>query len=157
MKIISLEDGITHINIYSKGKTELGRFLSNFANTPFECEDGHFESIEGYWYWLSVDENHSQREILRRLYGIQAKNFGRLCKGVDYPINKEFKEKIKKAIEIKLKNNIHFFEEFKNNTLYFVHYYVKENNEIFIPKDGQWVINFINKLKYQLNNININK
>lgn len=26
------EDGITHINIYSKGSTELGRLLSNFAH-----------------------------------------------------------------------------------------------------------------------------
>jgi hypothetical protein len=25
------QDGTTHINIYSKGKTELGRFLTNFA------------------------------------------------------------------------------------------------------------------------------
>jgi len=29
------EDGITHINIYSKGKTDLGRMLSNFAKLPF--------------------------------------------------------------------------------------------------------------------------
>lgn len=29
-------DGIDHINVYSKGKTELGKLLSNFARTPFE-------------------------------------------------------------------------------------------------------------------------
>lgn len=29
-----LEDGITHINVYSKGATELGRLLTNFAHTP---------------------------------------------------------------------------------------------------------------------------
>ena len=27
------EDGYNHINVYSKGKTELGRWLSNFAHT----------------------------------------------------------------------------------------------------------------------------
>ena len=45
-------DGITHINVYSKGKTTLGRWLTNFAHTPIDTIDGHFESIEGYWYWL---------------------------------------------------------------------------------------------------------
>lgn len=34
------EDGITHINIYSKGKTDLGRMLSNFAKFPIETVDG---------------------------------------------------------------------------------------------------------------------
>ena len=34
------DDGITHINIYSQGKTQLGRFLSNFEPSPIETEDG---------------------------------------------------------------------------------------------------------------------
>ena len=39
-------DGIEHINIYSKGKTELGRLLTNFAQTPFiHPEYGRFESV----------------------------------------------------------------------------------------------------------------
>jgi len=49
------EDGVTHINIYSKGRTTLGQMLSNFEDSPFTCEDGNFRSIEDYWYWLSVD------------------------------------------------------------------------------------------------------
>lgn len=29
-------DGITHINLYSKSRTVLGRQLSNFAHSPFK-------------------------------------------------------------------------------------------------------------------------
>jgi len=43
-----MSDGVTHINIYSKGKTSLDRALSNFAHTPIETVDGKFASIEGY-------------------------------------------------------------------------------------------------------------
>lgn len=46
-KYTATTDGIDHINIYSKGKTTLGRMLSNFACTPFtHPEDGKFASIE---------------------------------------------------------------------------------------------------------------
>ncbi len=47
------KDGVDHINIYSKGKTSLGRFLSNFVQADIETEDGDFASVEGYWYWLT--------------------------------------------------------------------------------------------------------
>ena len=57
-------DGIDHINIYSKGKTSLGRWLSNFAKSPIETEDGHFDSIEGYWYWYWLS---SKDDTLRAL------------------------------------------------------------------------------------------
>ena len=30
------KDGIDHINIYSKGKTELGKYLSNFTYAPIK-------------------------------------------------------------------------------------------------------------------------
>jgi hypothetical protein len=51
----SKDDGITHINIYSKGKTELGRWLSNFTYHPIETEDGKFDSVEGYWVINHID------------------------------------------------------------------------------------------------------
>jgi len=51
--IIEGVDGVTHVNIYSKAKTELGRWLSNFAYAPIRITGhGRFASIEAYWYWL---------------------------------------------------------------------------------------------------------
>ena len=69
---IYTEDGIDHINIYSRGHTELGQYLSNFAYTPIQTEDGRFYSIEGYWYWLNT---HNDK--LRLLYGFKARSFGK--------------------------------------------------------------------------------
>ena len=46
------QDGISHVNIYSQGKTELGRMLSNFYHYQVITKDGNFTSVEGYWYWL---------------------------------------------------------------------------------------------------------
>jgi len=51
---INTKDGIDHINLYSRGHTELGQYLSNFAYTPIQTEDGRFNSIEAYWYWLNT-------------------------------------------------------------------------------------------------------
>ena len=42
-------DGVTHINVYSQGKTSIGRALSNFSPLGFNHpKHGHFESVEGY-------------------------------------------------------------------------------------------------------------
>lgn len=99
------KDGIDHINVYSKGKTALGRFLSNFAETDLETKDGHFASVEAYWYWLTcppfpdskchecdgtgvIAVGQGQQtdfgpcdicnsDSLRSLYGVEAKNRGR--------------------------------------------------------------------------------
>jgi hypothetical protein len=69
--IDSKQDGINHINIYSKGKTELGRLLTNFARTPIETPFGHFESGEGYWFWLRASKL-SNRCPLKNMWGFRS-------------------------------------------------------------------------------------
>jgi hypothetical protein len=135
------EDGITHINIYSKGKTELGRWLSNFAYAPIETEDGPFNSIEGYWYWLSCGY-----DILRRLSGYRAKITGRNFGGKDWVFTESFRTKIKKAIEIKLKTYSEKLVELKQTDLPLAHYYVYDNN-VIIPKNCDWIICHIDSLR----------
>src|SRR5574342_342059 len=89
-------DGVTHINIYSKGKTELGRWLSNFTEASIETEDGHFASIEGYWYWLSTKD-----DALREMVGNAAKKYGRAMRGKDWVETEEFRGKIRRALDVK--------------------------------------------------------
>lgn len=133
-------DGIDHINVYSKGKTELGRFLSNFTYCKINTEDGNFNSIEGYWYWLGT--NDPKREILRGLYGFQAKKVGRELKSKDWQESEQFKQKILKAIQIKINNNPKYKEILKNNTLPLTHYYVFNDTIIRVPQ-GQWILDGI--------------
>lgn len=131
------DDGITHINIYSKGKTELGRFLSNFTRCPIETEDGPFVSIEGYWYWLSC-----KAEKLRTLSGYAAKAYGRLAGANDWGTSDEFKRKITDAIYAKLRTpeGVRILSENRDLLhLPFDHYYVY-GNKINRPREGRWII-----------------
>lgn len=139
-------DGVDHINVYSKGKTSIGKFLSNFERSPIETEDGHFESIEGYWYWLSCKDDK-----LRKLYGWQAKQYGRSVRAKDWSDDPEFKRKICAAIEIKVINKYPKmeFSWAMCEDLPFKHYYVYED-KIIEPSDGKWIIEFLEELRTRL-------
>lgn len=137
--IIPGEDGISHINIYSKGNTLLGRMLSNFAYTPFQCDDGKFYSIEGYWYWLGCKDDR-----LRYVWGIRAKNMGKSIPKLYH--HDDFERKIKKAIICKIEQNKNIIYLLKSSSLPFCHYYVFKNG---YKKDAghEWLVKFISKIR----------
>lgn len=134
-------DGISHINVYSKGKTELGRWLSNFTKSPINTEDGSFNSIEGYWYWLSSKDDH-----LRQLSGFSAKEYGRKIGANDWLEDEEFFIKIKKAIKIKLETFPEQKKKFKESTLPFTHYYLYGDKVVNVPK-AKWIIDYLTDLR----------
>lgn len=58
---ISNEDGKTHINIHPRGKTRLGRLLSDESRIPVTSEwCGRFDTEAGFKAWLSnfIREDH---------------------------------------------------------------------------------------------------
>src|ERR1700712_4173623 len=68
------EDGKSHINIYTKGKTRLGRLLTNLADVPVTHPTyGTFRCAEGLWYYMKTG---CQCEDLRALAGFDAKKLG---------------------------------------------------------------------------------
>jgi hypothetical protein len=136
-------DGVDCINIYSKGKTDLGKFLSNFTYCFIRTEDGFFKSVEGYWYWLSCKD-----EKLRDLYGYAAKKYGREIGAKDWIDSDEFQRKITLAIKTKIMNS-NYLDEFIRSDLPFVHFY-DFGGKIVEPKEGKWVIEFISKLRTEL-------
>jgi hypothetical protein len=136
------DDGVTHINVYSRGRTELGRALSNFAHTPFEHpEDGHFESVEGYWYWLSTRD-----ERLRNLWGWEAKSVGRQLGGSDYRDEPEFRRKVCLALDVKIDSHPDLHRMLVESTLPLAHYY-EYDGVIHTPKKGRWVIDHLTQLR----------
>lgn len=145
------EDGITHINTYSKGKTELGRMLSNFAKCPITTDDGNFMSVEGYWYWMSIDNSVAEKENLRKLYGYYAKSTGidilkRTNNGKSSRWDNDFENKILKAIWCKFQKNKHLIlPEYENLPL--VHYYVFNGKTVDVTRRYQWMIDGMNKMK----------
>lgn len=136
--IIKGKDGVTHINIYSQAETELGIWLSNFTYSPITIpNDGEFNSIEGYWYWL-----FSKDDRLRSLVGFAAKSLGRsLVVGYEKNVDEDFKDKIRLAIDIKLKSNKEKMKEFYESSLPFCHYYSYDGKK----KDAryEWIIEHI--------------
>lgn len=139
------EDGISHINIYSKAQTELGRYLSNFSDCNIETEDGFFRTIEGYWYWLGCGD-----ERLRNLSGWECKKLGRELRAPDWPKTDGFEKKILKAIAEKICSRPACVTWMvQSGTLPFFHYY-SYNGKVIMPKDGLWMIDFITQFRDEL-------
>lgn len=140
-------DGIDHINIYSRGRTELGRFLSNFYHQKVSTPDGVFASIEGYWYWLGTDDG--EKDGLKNLFGSEAKKIGKELKVKSKRFDENFVGKIKRAIFNKIMSNIPMAIELKKSTLPLVHYYNYKGKTVE-PEDNLFVIEFINNLRVKL-------
>ena len=140
-------DGTTHINIYSQGRTSLGRALSNFADTPIDSVDGPFRSIEGYWYWLNAQDD--RREALRDMAGFEAKKYGREIRCEDWNDAPLFKLKIYNAMLTKMILHPNILEEFKKNKLPFRHYYIFKS-KVVEPADGKWILDMWTFLQGQL-------
>lgn len=128
-------DGVDHINIYSQGKTELGRALSNFSTIPFiHPVHGRFETVEGFWYWLTTRDDR-----LRTLPGWQCKKLGRSLQRLFNTkfIEGCFRKEIQIALEEKAKNP-KIFALLRSSTLPFCHYYVFDGAK----KDAhyEWIV-----------------
>lgn len=138
-------DGVTHINIYSKGKTELGRLLTNFAHTPFtHTEYGQFVSVEGFWYWL---RNGKSDDHLRTLYGFKAKDYGKQFESVGCST---FQEDVKEAIRCKLRHNKNILQMLVDSDLPLEHYYWYgdiDNPKIYDLPKYRWIVDEIERVR----------
>jgi hypothetical protein len=132
-------DGVDHLNIYSKAITQLGRALSNFAHTPFDHPElGHFESVEGLWYWLS-----RQDESLRWLDGNEAKKHGKSLPLVMSYEDSEFKRLVTLGLLAKLESHPAIKRSLEETVLPLTHYYVYHfggTEKMITPKDGEWIL-----------------
>lgn len=142
-------DGVTHINIYSKGETSLGRFLSNFAHSPTVIEGIEFASIEAYWYWLGTGRKH---DILITLHGWQAKSVGKTFEKV--PID-NFNDLICEALRCKLRQHKHIRDALKESSLPLAHYYYfgtrLDPKIVYLPQ-YQWIVDEFERLRGLLQN-----
>lgn len=148
------EDGVTHINVYSKGRTELGRLLTNFAHTPFVNKHyGAFQSVEGFWYYSLLLGNLPEGYLseLRKLYGYKAKKHGKeLIETINPITDMGHKERVREAISDKLRQNKHILRMLLDTNLPLEHYYVygdSENYKIVSPDEHRWIIDHIEYIR----------
>ncbi len=146
VKLHPESDGIDHINVYSKGRTPLGRMLSNLTFSPFQLPGlGNFTSVEAFWYWLASGRNNDQ---IRHLHGHSAKTFGARLPRVDIPED-EFQDLVKQAIRAKLVQNKPIYDEFVKSTLPFVHYYVYGKDAVVPREKHAWQMHYLEELRHE--------
>lgn len=142
------EDGFTHVNIYSQGKTQLGKMLSNFYEFEIKTPDGKFMSVEAYWYWLGIADCE-EKEVLRNLSGYEAKKVGsELEKKHGRRFDDDFQRKILKAIWYKVRKNKHMFGRFAK--LPFEHYYNYGGKVVDVKVKHLWMVEGIDKMREQI-------
>ncbi|AMM43911.1 hypothetical protein FDG95_gp348 [Pectobacterium phage vB_PcaM_CBB] len=133
------EDGITHINIYSQAKTELGRMLSNFYYSPFTFEPyGEFASGESFWYWYLTGQQHNS---LKTLHGFEAKKEGRKYRNDRLDVlglTNEDLEVMEQMLVHKIAYNPNIAKLLKESTLPFVHYY-SYHGRVIVPDGVDWL------------------
>jgi hypothetical protein len=142
------EDGVTHINCWSKGRTKLGQALSNFAHVLFKHPQyGHFASTEAFWYFLKSGCKHNH---LKRLYGTSAKSAGIKLEVVHC---ENFKELICEALRMKILQNKNLRQALKASTLPLAHYFVYgsgTNAKVHDPKEHQWQMDCLENIRREL-------
>lgn len=142
-----LQDGITHINVYTKGATELGTLLTNPANVPVNVyRFGFFPCMEALWYWLTMGCQHND---LRSAPGLKAKSIAREKKYEPTYIP-GFEDIIKYITTAKILHNAELRKDFFESTLPFLHYYVygNPNNPAIRPANGSlWTVQHLELLR----------
>lgn len=144
---LPFEDGLTHINMYSKSPVLLGRQLSHFAPIGFtHPEYGRFASMEGFWHWLKTGKIHEQ---FRTLEGHRAKNAGKDLPSVHH---EGFALEIQKANQMRLEQNPELMSAFVQSTLPLTHYYVVGHGTNVTPiktTTTDWLEYFFSRLRAQ--------
>ncbi len=154
------QDGISHLNVYSKGKTELGRYLSNFANSPFQHNGCWFMSVEAGWfvYKLQKVAKNYPNDVdyindlysLTKLYGFKAKFEGRrLLEKWSAENVADIPKKVLKQLYLKkLEYNPEILSLLLENELPLVHYYVAKGNFVDASKYN-WTVDLWSEIKQE--------
>lgn len=167
-------DGESHINIYSTGRTEIGRWMSNFQSTPTLTPHGVFSTLEGYYHYLKVvrslpnldsttEFGHEVLKTCAKLKvadGHRAKNLGgflrTICSANGQPLIKapdsEMRQLFKEALRNKLldePSKLNAILDYTESGYALVHYYVY-NDEVVYKKHFDWLPDLYRELLVEL-------
>lgn len=142
-----LNDGKDHINIYTKGKTFLGRFLSNLYPAPVETKkSGYFYSAEALWYYLTREDSECFRNIKDPF---TCKTVGRMKPKKKIDMKYVYSE-MSEAIKYKVANNEPVKRMLRSSDKPFTHYYEYGGKKIF-PQNQEWLSESVENLRKELN------
>ena len=137
------QDGVTHINIYSKGANWLGKFLSHRTLCELNMSEGRFLCLAAYWYHLTCKEDSRLNRVHDWETELLATQLSPLPKKQQLPAA-ELQAKIKKALDQKLKWSEYWKEEFTESTLPFLYYHLDaEGNVVDESRKYRWLLNHL--------------
>lgn len=117
-------DGIDHINIYTKGKTELGRSLTNLSPYPLIHDGVRFHSMEAFWYYHKLRMLGLTYLHFSTMKGFEAKKAGAKIKENLSPEQfEEFKALMIDGMKCRLRQNRQLLQLLVDSDLPFKHYY----------------------------------
>jgi hypothetical protein len=130
-------DGTDHINVYTKGKTHLGRALCNPSDCNIEHPYfGHFRTLEGLWFYMKTGFVDDEFRLIK---GLAAREKGKGMPSRHYgPFSKMFKL----GMLEKLQRNPELQKELMENELPLAHYYVKGDGTPIPLSRHQWQLDF---------------
>jgi hypothetical protein len=149
VELKSQDDGVTHLNVYTKGNTVLGRIMSNLYTANIDHPRyGRFRTLEGLWYYLKTglkDDN------FRLIDGWSCRKHG---KGMEVVWNNNFQRDFKIGIVLKILANQELKILLTASTLPFVHYYFWGNSpdkmKLMLPRGHEWQMDFWDSMRRQL-------
>lgn len=161
-KDFPLKDGVSHINVYSKASTPLGKALTNMSNIPFNYKGTRFSSMEGFYFALSgflqnIPEFKGKKsEVFKELSSascFQAKKISKkyIPKNPLSPDDfQKFKDIYKEALICKIEQNEYIKVMLINSDLPFVHYYYfgeKDNAKVIESARFDWMMEILEELR----------
>lgn len=155
-KFTPVGDGVDHINVYSKGRTELGRSLSHMSSYGFVHEQhGEFKCLEGYYYYLAymLDGSNVPFLSLANMDGFTAKKVGKAwlskLNSEDVFGTSEFRELFLYGHKLRLEQNGPLRERFMESDKPLAHYYYYGNieNPKVIDAGGVYYLKYLEQLK----------
>lgn len=148
------EDGVSHINVYSKGKSKLGRLLSNFADTPFNLNGVRYACVEAFWYVTKMRNANkgtltpvfSEEEIVAMAgrKGYDAKTVFKAYKRGE-KADEPTAEELKQAYQAKLAAHPEIGQLLKGNNLPLAHYYMYKDKMV-AADNYLWTAELWNKI-----------
>ena len=145
---IPSEDGVSHINVYTRGATPLGRGLSNLSDCNIDHPYfGHFRTLEGLWYYMKTGFTDDSFRIVK---GLTARETGKQLPSKNYPL---FSKMFKLGMLEKLERNPALQKQLKENDLPLAHYYVY-GDRVKELSHHQWQLDYWQLLRAALINTN---
>lgn len=146
------DDGVTHINVYTRGATSLGRDLSNLADIPVNHPiHGQFRTMEGLWFYLTTGATN---EMFRVMNGWDARRLG---KSMEKVWSNDFNTMVKIGLTAKILQNreltLKLMTEHTDLNFYHYYYYGKAPNvKLVVPKGHDWQMKHLGRIRRMLMN-----